>query len=51
MSILKSKEPRTGINVNGTEISIMPNQANGNDYICITDIAKQKSAEPTLMTL
>lgn len=45
MIILKSKESRTEINVNGTEITIMPNQVNGNDYICITDIAKQKSAD------
>ncbi|WP_094607169.1 hypothetical protein SPSIL_058280 [Sporomusa silvacetica DSM 10669] len=42
---MKNKDSRTEINVNGTGISIMPNQVNGNDYICITDIAKQKSVD------
>lgn len=43
MNVLKGKKSRTQINVNGTGISIIPDQTNGTDYICITDIAKQKS--------
>jgi hypothetical protein len=30
------------ISVQGTEIAVQPN-ANGNDYICITDIARHKN--------
>ncbi len=30
------------INANGTEISILLNEENNNDYISLTDIAKRK---------
>ncbi len=33
------------INANGTEISILLNEENNNDYISLTDIAKKKNAE------